>query len=933
MKSMSEALRLRLPRSGESSASERATIAGTPKGGEPPRPGGLEPTLARFIFKYSWKQQLLPLVLTAISFPFLYYSYDLPKTIVNRAIGGKNFPQSFLGFEFEQFPYLSVLCAIFLALVFINGGFKYYINVLKGRLGERMLRRLRFELYHRLLRFPIGQFKKVNPGELIPMVTSEVEQLGGYIGDAIVTPIFQGGQLITTIVFMFIQDPVLGLAAVSLYPVQGYLIPKLQRKVNQLGKTRVRQIRQVADRIGESAAGIAELHSNDAVRLQLASFTQMMGRIYEIRFEVYQRKFFVKFLNNFLGQLTPFFFYAIGGYLVIRGSLSFGALVAVLAAYKDLAGPWNELLTQYQLQETARITYDQVVEQFDPAGLIDAKLQLDPPDAIPSLAGEVALANLTFAEDERVRLLDGVNATFPVTTHLAIVGQSSSGKHELGLLLARLMSPTAGRVTIGGVDIAGLHNAVVGRRIGYASSTPYIFAGTLRDNIFLGLKNRPMRARPGDESRARKAAALLAEARASGNLELDPEADWLDYEAAGVADEAELATRCVELLRRVDLDEDVYGFGLRGRINPHQRPDVADRLLEARHALAQCLEEDAITHLVEPFDPEKYNTNASLAENLLFGTPVGPAFDIDQLAQNTVVLKVLDKVGLVDDLVAMGGEVAQTMIELFADLPPDHEFFEQYSFIGAGELPDYQAILGRLGKAGQGVKNAPVEAGAAPALKAEDRTKLLSLPFKLIAARHRLGLMDEKLMARILEARKVFAADLPESLRGQIEFFDTARYNAAATVQDNVLFGKVAYGEAAAQTRVPALISEVLDDLGLRDAITAIGLDFSVGSAGSRLSLAQRQKAAVARALLKRPDLVILNEATTALDGPTQAKVMGGVREECVGRGLVFLLHRVSLARPFERVFVMSEGRLVEQGTFEELDRPGTVLKTLLQAE
>jgi ABC-type multidrug transport system fused ATPase/permease subunit len=738
---------------------------------------------------------------------------------------------------------------------------------------------------------------------------------------------------------MFIQDPVLGLAAVSLYPVQGYLIPKLQRKVNQLGKMRVRQIRQVADRIGESAAGIAEIHANDAVRLQLASYTQMMGRIYDIRFEVYQRKFFVKFLNNFLGQLTPFFFYAIGGYLVIEGSLSFGALVAVLAAYKDLAGPWNELLTQYQLQETARITYDQVVEQFDPAGLIDVSLQLDPPEEVPPLSGEVAIANLTFAEDERMRLLDSVNATFPVTTQLAIVGQSSSGKHELGMLLARLVAPTAGRITVGGTDIAGLHNAVVGRRIGYASSTPYIFAGTLRDNIFLGLKNRPLRARERDPAQARKLAASLAEARASGNIELDPEADWLDLEAAGVADERALAKRCVELLRRVDFDEDVYGFGLRGRLDPQAQPEIAGRLLEARHALAQCLEEDSITHLVEPFDPEKYNTNASLAENLLFGTPVGPAFEFDQLASNTVVLRVLDKVGLTEDLVAMGAEVAQTMIELFADLPPDHEFFEQYSFISAGDLPDYQAILGRLGKAGQGVKGGAKggraksgEAGA-PTLKAEDRAKLLSLPFKLIAARHRLGLLDEALMGRVLEARKVFAADLPQSMRGQIEFFDTGRYNAAASVQDNVLFGKVAYGEAAAPTRVPSLITEVLDDLGLRDPITAIGLDFSCGSGGSRLSLAQRQKAALARALLKRPDLVILNEATTALDGPAQTKVMDGIRQECAGRGLVWVLHRSSLARNFERVLVMSEGKLAEQGSFAELEKSGTALSELLQGE
>ena len=921
MKSMSDTLKLRWPRTAETVGSGTSGASAT---GPEKRPSGsgLEPTIYGFIVRHSlWKQVAL-LVFTLVSFPFLYYSLDLPKTIVNRAIGGKKFPQDLYGiWELDQIPYLLTLCGIFLALVFINGGFKYYINVYKGQLGERMLRRLRYELYHRLLRFPIGHYKRVSSAELIPMITAEVEPLGGFIGDAFVLPAFQGGTLLTIIAFMFMQDPVLGAAAVALYPLQGYFIPKLQRKVNLLGKERVRTVRQVADRVGDSAAGIVEIYANDAVRLQLANFAGFLGVIYDIRFEIYRRKFFVKFLNNFIAQLTPFFFYTIGGYLVIQGDLSFGALVAVLAAYKDLASPWTELLNFYQLLQDAKIKYEQVVEQFQPDGMIDDRRQLEPPAVIPPLTGEVAAANLSLAEDERARIIDAVSFSFPSNAHVAIIGQSSSGKHELGLLLARLIEPTSGRITIGGTDIATLHDAVIGRRIGYASATPHFFTGTLQDNLYFGLKNRPIRERHYEPLRAKTVATALAEARHSGNTDLDPGADWIDYEAAGAKDEKELILRTVEVLRAVDLDEDVYSLGLRGKLDPQQRPEIAASVLVARRALADRLAEEGIAHLVERFDPERYNSNASLAENLLFGTPRDPAFDFDYLAQNTYVLHILDKVGMTDDLIAMGAEVAQTMVELFADLPPDHEFFEQYSFISAGDLPEFQAILARRSKSGS------------EALKPEDRAKLLSLPFKLIVARHRLDLLDAAFQARILAARKVFADDLPNAMRAQIEFFDVDRYNAAASLQDNVLFGKVAYGEAAAPSRIPAAITAVLDAVGLRETIIAIGLEFSVGSSGSRLAVAQKQKAALARALLKRPDITILNEATTALDGTTQAKVMDGVKAACAERGLVWILHRASQARHFDRILVMENGHVVEQGTFAELDRPGTALTALVQAE
>src|ERR1700756_1192249 len=377
----------------------------------------LEPTIYRFILRHSLPQQLTLILFTLISFPFLYFSLDLPKIIINKAIGGKQFPQHLFGFDFRQVTYLLILCGLFLTLVFINGGFKYYRNTFKGRRGERMLRRLRYQLYHRMLRFPLSQFSKTSSAQIIPMITSECESLGGFIGDAFVTPVFQGGTLLTIIIFMFMQDPVLGAAAVALYPVQGYAIPKLQRKVNQLGKRRVRTVREVADRVHESAAGIVDIHANDAVKRQLTAFAHLLGTIYDIRFEIYQRKFFVKFLNNFIAQLTPFFFYAIGGYLVIRGNLSFGALVAVLAAYKDLASPWKELLDFYQNKEDSRIKYEQIVEQFQPAGMIDARLQLMEPQTSTPLTGELSVINLSLADDGGSRVLDGISFTVSLADH------------------------------------------------------------------------------------------------------------------------------------------------------------------------------------------------------------------------------------------------------------------------------------------------------------------------------------------------------------------------------------------------------------------------------------------------------------------------------------------------------------------------------------
>src|SRR5271156_4693731 len=522
-----------LPRRQKPAASSPAA---KPPQRETEDPSALQPTIYRFIIRHSLQQQLLVLVLTLVSFPFLYYSLNLPKTILNEITQGKHTSRDILGFQFDQTTYLMLLCAAFLALVCINGLFKYYINTFKGRLSERMLRRFRYQLYQRMLLFPLSYFQKASSAQIIPMITAESEAMGGFIGDAVAMPAFQGGPLLTIILFMFMQDPVLGLAAVALYPVQGYVIPKLQRKVNQLNRRRVRTVRQVADRVQESASGITDILANDAVKLQLTGFAHLLGTIYDIRFEIYQRKFFVKFLNNFIAQLTPFFFYAIGGYLVIRGNLSFGALVAVLAAYKDLASPWKELLDFYQIKEDSRIKYEQIVEQFQPAGMIDARLQMAEPQTSTPLPGELSVINLSLAEEDGSRVLDGISFTVSLAEHIAVVGQGGSGKNELALLLARLIAPSGGRITIGGLELAKLPTAVIGRRIGYVGAAPYLFAGTLRDNLLFGLRHIPVRAADYTGVTLKHRTRQTYEAQRSGNIDFDIHADWIDYEAAGVED-------------------------------------------------------------------------------------------------------------------------------------------------------------------------------------------------------------------------------------------------------------------------------------------------------------------------------------------------------------------------------------------------------------
>ena len=875
----------------------------------------MEKTLFKFIWRYSKRDQIILLILTAISFPFLYLSLDLPKTIINKAIGGKDVPEEIFGITIDQIDYLLILSGAFLALVFVNGGFKFYVNVFRGQLGERMLRRLRYSLLARVLRFPLPQFKKVSQGEVIQMVNSEVEPLGGFVGDSIALPAFQGGTLLTILIFMFIQDWMLGLAAIALYPIQGYIIPKLQWHVNQLGKKRVRNVRVLAEKIGEAVSGIEEVHANDGARRILARFTERLGVIYDIRYEIFRRKFFIKFLNNFIAQITPFFFYSIGGYLVIKGDLTFGALVAILAAYKDLSAPWKELLTYYQRLADSCIKYDQVIEQFDPQGIWPENYQMAEIEADFNLAGNVSAGNLSILDEESQPIVEKLSFDISKSEHIALTGPSSGGKDLATILMARLLAPDSGQILIAGKQIADLPEAATGRYMGYIGPNAFVFNATLKENILLGAMHRPI-------STGRELNEDLKNAQLSGNSLDDLGAEWLDYNAIGVDSDEGLQKRLIELLQVVDLDGDVYSMGLRSALNGSDDDQLLEQILTARKKFRERLDKSDVSNFVESFDKEVFNSNASVAENLLFGTPKGDSFNSENIGTNAYVVEILERVGLKDEFIRIGRDVASTMVELFADLPSDHEYFSQYSFISSENLPEFQILLARSERLG--LEN----------MSTEDRNQFLSLPFKIIPARHRLDLITDDIQKRILEARKLFAEEIGDELRDEIEFFEAGHYNRSSSIQDNILFGKIALDKANAMEEVNHLITEIIDQENLRPVIINAGLDSQAGLAGSRLSQGQRQKLSIARALLRRPDHLILNEATSSLDSGGQTIVMSNLLSEMRGRNITWALQRASLAENFDRVLVVSGGQVVEDGSFQDLvKKEDSVINDLLREE
>ena len=886
------------------------------------------------LYKYAWKHtkrdQLWMLFVVALSIPALFFSLNLPKLIVNGPIQGQGFERGmstqtylgislpdwlplggglslFDGFTLDRLTALYVLSGLFLLMVIVNGWFKLYLNTYKGRLGERMLRRMRFEFVDLVLRFPILRFRQLRSPEVASMIKDELEPIGGFIGEAFVTPVYLISQVLTAIVFIFVQSVSLGMVAMAVMVVQIVLIPRMRRRLLVLGRQRQLTARMFAGRVGEIVEGIASVHTNDTSNYERAGVADELGRIFLIRFDIYQWKFLVKFLNNFLSQVTPFIFYLFGGYFAIRGQLDIGQLVAVIAAYKDLPSPLKDLIDWDQSRLDVTVKYEQVVEQFDVDNIADDVLQKPVMERIPALAGGYALTNVGANDDSDGRLFEQVTLDLPLTERVAVVSGIGEGAENVAEVLARLRPADIGQILLAGEPLGKLPEAVTGRRVAYVEAVTYFPRATLRDSLLYGLRHYPVK--PGPRGKSAEETKIRHETKRSGNTLLDVRDDWIDYEALGLASQEELGHRIAEILKLVILDRDVHLFGLRTRVPPEFQDQVAATVLQSRHTFRELLAAEDMEAYVEPFDPDRYIANASIMENIVFGAPVDQRLGLSQFYVHPYARDTLRATGLAPDLFEMGRNIAATMIELFGELEPGNPLLQRISVMTPEELGDYRQVLSRA--AGRNYEQAAQA----------ERAALVRLALSYIEPSHRLGFIDEAFMQRVVETRTMFREKIPEELAELLVFHDADAFNPASSIQDNILFGRIAYDLANATAAVEGLLLRTFDELGLSDIVQAAGLYYDVGAGAKRLSVGQQQKLALARALLKAPDYLIVNRGLSALDTDSQARIIEatlayGARPEAPF-GTFWVLASAQHALFFDRVIEFKGGRVVADAPVE----------------
>jgi ATP-binding cassette subfamily B protein len=165
------------------------------------------------------------------------------------------------------------------------------------------------------------------------------------------------------------------------------------------------------------------------------------------------------------------------------------------------------------------------------------------------------------------------------------------------------------------------------------------------------------------------------------------------------------------------------------------------------------------------------------------------------------------------------------------------------------------------------------------------------------------------------------------SLRGSIGIVQQDTYLFAGTIRDNIAYGDFeATDEMIRDAARSASIEELIDSL-------PDGLDTYVGERGVTLSGGQKQRIAIARIFLKNPRILILDEATSALDNVTEMAIQNALEKLSSGRTTLVVAHRLSTVRNADRIIVLTEEGIKEEGTHDELLARGGIYAMLCRSE
>ncbi len=470
------------------------------------------PLLLRYLTPYKGKI-LLYICTSLLSVVFSLFSFAMLAPVLQVLFNGQEKPSgtgtgiiaditeyiNTIILEQSQLVALSYAVLLFVVATILKNLFIYCSLLILNPLRNRVISRLRDDMFAKALSLPIGFFTEERKGDLISRMTNDVNEVEISIMSVVESVIREPLTIIFTLVSMVIISPQLTLFLLLFLPLAGFIIGKVGKSLKRPSNQAQEQLGEMLSNIDETLGGLRVLKAFNAERHQQLRFRQINNTLLRIRNKIAARKDAGSPLSETLGIIVVSIILWYGGYLIFSGktALTGPFFIFFMYLFYQIINPIKSLSTAFYNMQKGAAALDRI------QNLVNVENNLtEKQNALPLKAFNVSveLRDVSFAYGAKT-ILHHINLEIKKGKTIALVGASGSGKSTLADLLPRFHDVSEGGVYIDGVNIKDYKLYDLRALFGIVSQEPILFNDTIYNNIILGTGG-------ADKSRVEEAARI-----------------------------------------------------------------------------------------------------------------------------------------------------------------------------------------------------------------------------------------------------------------------------------------------------------------------------------------------------------------------------------------------------------------------------------------
>ena len=378
---------------------------------------------------------------------------------------------------------LNIISVSIVVVFAIRGFFYYWQSYLVSYIGQRVVVDVREVMFKKFQRMPMAYFDKHQTGETMSYVTNDVAAIQSALVDNLIEFFTEAVILVGSIVLMLYIDWKLTLLTLITVPLVGYAMKIFGRKIKSSGTLIQEKLADITSLLQESISSIRIVKSFVREDYEVKRFQRENNLNFRAVMKNVQLTSLLTPTVEFLAAVAVTFIVWFGGYEVVQGIMSAGALVAFLTYAVNLANPVKRLSRIYGRMQQAMAAIDRIFYVLDLQETVTDKADAQ---ILPKVTGSVSVENITFSYDGKHNALENVSFEVQPGQMIAFVGPSGAGKSTIANLIPRFYDVNSGAIKIDGLDIRDVTAKSLREQIGIVPQETVLFSTTVMENIRYG---------------------------------------------------------------------------------------------------------------------------------------------------------------------------------------------------------------------------------------------------------------------------------------------------------------------------------------------------------------------------------------------------------------------------------------------------------------